>query len=199
MSAGYAPHIQKIDFNDISLKWLRKVMIMNLRALDPYPSALLDYSTNIVMVNKSWVSFNQSITSKQNKIQPNNFFDIFFNGSDSKDMLSSILMSIQQRALFSNSSFDYELLNKLLLHPNVPADWKVRAAKREPMASFKVKMKVKGKLEQFVNVSSMIGALGPAAFASEPQLTLYTLIPEDESLDLSFLLEEDIKHDLLFY
>lgn len=211
MSAGFAPTINKVDVNDPKLKWLRKAMLLNLKALDPHPTALLDGSTNIVMVNKAWVGFHAQQISSQNIASEmlnniTNIYDFFFtcDGAGSsitvwEDTLSVILMSLQQRALFSDDKHDYALVDKLASHSSVPNDWRQRGAKIEPMASFQTKVNIDGTLKRFFNVSSTVGALGPNAYASEPQLTINTLFAEDESLDLSRFVEHNIKHDLLFY
>ena len=48
------------------------------------------------------------------------------------------------------------------------------------------------------SVSQTVGAMGPAAYASEPNLTITTLYPEDESIDLTNLMAGDLDHPLLF-
>ena len=206
MSAGFAPTINKVSVNDPALKWLKKAMLLNLKALDPHPTALLDSSTNIVMVNKAWVGFHAQIVPEDTLNNITNIYDFFFLNDDAKhsisgweNTLSVILMSLQQRALFSDDEHDYALVDKLASHSSVPSDWRQRGAKIEPMASFPTKVDVDGTLKHFFNVSSTVGALGPNAYASEPQLTINTLFAEDETLDLSRFVDHDIKHDLLFY
>jgi hypothetical protein len=56
ISAGYAPLVERIDFNSPELRWLRKAMILTLRALDPYPATLVDSDSQILMVNKGFVN-----------------------------------------------------------------------------------------------------------------------------------------------
>ena len=206
MSAGYAPDFKKINFHAPELKWLRKAMTLHLKALDPHPTALLDSSMNILMVNKAWVGFYSDRTPKDIVDNVTNFYDFFFShqqldNSDSswKDTLSVILMSLQQQALISNDPDDCALQKRLALHPSVPADWKQRAAKLEPMASFRTQAYIKGSRETFFCVNSTVAALGPTAFESEPQLTINTMFPEDEELDLSIFIKGDIKHPLLCY
>lgn len=206
MSAGYAPDLKKLDFHAPELKWLRKAMTLNLKALDPHPTALLDSSMNILMVNKAWVGFYSDHTPKDIIDNVTNLYDFFFshqwvdnNVSSWKDTLSVILMSLQQQALISNDPDDYALQSRLASHPGVPDDWKQRAAKLEPMASFKTQASINGLQKTFYCVNSTVAALGPTAYASEPQLTINTIFPEDEALDLSSFVEGDIKHPLLFY
>lgn len=206
MSAGFAPDIKKVDFNAPELKWLRKAMMLNLKALEPNPAALLDSSTNILMVNKAWVGFYSQYIPSEILDNVSNMYDFLFSRQGAgntitgwEDTLSVILMSLQQRALFSDDKSDYALLTKLTEHPSVPSDWQQRGAQIEPTASFQTQVTIDGALKRFYSVSSTVGALGPNAYASEPQLTINTLLPEDEALDLTRFIEHDIKHPLLFY
>ena len=206
IAAGYAPQEEKVDFHSPDLKWLRKAMTLHLRALDPYPASLADSSSNLLMVNRGWVSFYSHIVSPQELANVSNFYDFIFSRqgagtvvSNWEDTLSGILMSFQQSALFSNDQADRLTLERLGTHPSVPADWRQRAAKFEPMASFRVQLNIGGALRRFFNVNTTVGALGPAAFLSEPRLTVSTLYPEDEEFDLAALINPDLSHPLLFY
>jgi transcriptional regulator with XRE-family HTH domain len=206
IAAGFVPNEKKMDFHSPELKWLRKAMTMNLRALDPYPTALLDSSSNILMVNRGWVEFYRNSALLKKLDQVNNYYDFIFSREGAgniignwEDTLSVILMSLTQRSLFSDNEEDKALPIKLSEHPSVPDDWKQRAARLEPMASFRVQMQIEGKLQRFFSVSSTVGALGPTAYASEPNLSIQTLYPEDEAFDLSAFSTEGLKHPLLFY
>lgn len=206
ISAGFAPNERKIDFYDENYKWLRKAMILNLRALDPYPSALFDRNTNILMVNKAWVNFFSPLVPQEVLENVENFYDFLFSkhiqGSlvgDWEDTISLVLMSLHQNALFSDDPQDWAARDRLASTQAIPEDWAQRAAQIEPMASFRVKIPVNGKEQRFFSVSSTVGALGPTAFASEPRLTLSTLYPEDDALDMSALSAPAEKHPLLYY
>ncbi len=206
ISAGYAPIEPKVDFHSPDLKWLRKAMTKTLRALDPYPTVLLDNSTNIVMVNKAWVGFYLNHLSQKALNEVSNHYDFLFSRegvgnmvSNWEDTLSVILMSLKQNALFSDSEEDHKLLARLKDHPSVPSDWQQRGAALEPMASFRVQMTLNDAIHRFFSVSSTVGALGPNAYVSEPKLSIHTLYPEDDKLDLSPLLKDELTHPLLFY
>ncbi len=206
VSAGFTPIPKKVDFHTPELKWLRKAMMLTLRALDPYPAILLDASTNILMVNKGWVGFFQNVVSPEALEKVNNHFDFLFSRQGAghimsgwEDTLSVILMSLQQTTLMNEDKDVEQLLERLSKSPNVPDDWQQRGAKLEPMASYRVQMEFNGALQKFFSVSQNVGALGPNAFVSAPYLTVSTLYPEDENLDLSSLIEGEIKHPLLFY
>lgn len=205
IAAGFAPEEPRVDFNSPKLNWLRKAMLRTLQALDPLPATLLDSHSNFLMVNRGFVSlFSQQVPEEVLALLDNNFDFVFADVdqdyvSDRSDTLSAILMASQQAALFSNHPDDQRHIDQLEQHPAVPKDWKKRAARMEPMASFRVQLSVNGQTENFFNVSTTVGALGPAAFLSEPRLTINILYPEDEDLDLNIILREDAKHPLLFY
>ena len=116
-----------------------------------------------------------------------------------EDTLSVILMSLQQGVLMSGNEKSQDMLDRLLASPNVPADWRQRGASLEPMASYRIEVEFDGVLRRFFSVSQTAGAMGPNAYVSEPQLTVNTLYPEDDSLDLSLLVEGDLRHPLLSY
>ena len=203
IAAGYAPNIQKISFHSPELKWLRKAMLLNLKALDPFPAALLDNSMNILMVNKAWVSIYSQLLSPERLDAIKNLYDFLFSEDGNtlqgwEDTLSVILLSLQQNALFTNNAEDQALLEKFSNHSGVPENWRSRAAKIEPMASFRVFLDLQQTKTAFYSVNSNVGALGPTAYASEPQLTINTLLPEDE-IDLSKFFNEDCRHPLLLY
>lgn len=206
IAAGYAPREEKIDFHSPDLKWLRKAMTLTLRALDPFPASLADSSSNLLMVNRGWVSFYSHIVTPRELASVTNFYDFIFSRqgagtavSNWEDTLSGILMSFQQSVLFTDDKGDQATLERLCEHPSVPADWRKRASRFEPMASFRVQLNLNGVLQRFFSVNTNVGALGPAAFLSEPRLTLNTLYPEDESLDLDALIDDSLEHPLLFY
>ena len=206
IAAGYASNEETVDFNAPELKWLRKAMTMHLRTLDPYPAAVVDGSANILMVNRGWLKFYSAVVEPQALATVSNFYDFLFAqagdesiGGDWADTLSAILMSIQQSALLSGDENAGATLKRLQAYPGVPADWPQRAAHTEPMASFRVKINLGGKLKRFFSVGTMAGALGPSAFASQPHLSIITLYPEDEEHDFGKISNEGLQHPFLFY
>lgn len=206
IAAGYAPLEEKLDFHAPELKWLRKAVVLSLRALDPYPATVTDSSTNFLMVNRGWVGFFSSYIPPESLAKFTNNYDFIASShgigalsSGWEDTLSVILMSLQQRALFTDDAADIAVQQRLASHPNVPEDWQQRAARLEPMASFRVEIELQGQLQRFFSVNTHIGTLGPVAFGAEPQLTINTLYPEDDNLDLSPLLERNLEHPMLYY
>ncbi len=206
VAAGYVPVEEELDFNAPQLKWLRKAMTLTLRALDPYPTTLTDSSTNFLMVNRGWVGFFLKAVPQVVLDSFTSQYDFLFSRrgagnivSSWEDTLAVILMSLQQRALFTNDPADEAILARLASHPNVPPDWQQRAASIEPMASFRVQIELDGRLQKFFSVNRMVDPLGPTALGIGPHFIINTLYPEDESLDLSALLKGELTHPLLFY
>ena len=206
IAAGFLPAIGELDFQAPELKWLRKTMALSLKAQDPYPAIIINESSDILMVNRGWVGlFNQTIGKTALDRVSNNLEFLFSRqGAGSlisgwEDTLSVILMSLEQKTLFSDNQRDHEMRDRLAEHENVPADWRQRAAKLEPLSSFRMQINLNGELKRFISLHSTVSTMGPAAVLSGPSLHMNTLYPEDDRLDLSQLCEGDLSHPLLHY
>ena len=206
IAAGFLPSTGELNFHAPELKWLRKTMTMSLKALDPYPTMVLNESNDILMVNRSWVGLFGQTINKAVLDRVTNNFDFLFSREGAgtfvsawEDTLSVILMSLEQRTLFSDNPRDHEMRDRLARHENVPTDWRQRAAKLEPMPSFRMQINLKGELKRFISVHSTVSTLGPAALLSGPSININTLYPEDEELDLSPYCEGELAHPLLYY
>ncbi|MDC0088435.1 helix-turn-helix transcriptional regulator [Porticoccaceae bacterium] len=206
IAAGFLPAIGELDFQAPELKWLRKTMTLSLKALDPYPAIIINESSDILMVNRGWVGlFKQTIgKAALDRVSNNLEFQFSRQGAGSlisgwEDTLSVILMSLEQKTLFSDNSRDHEMRDRLAMHENVPADWRQRAAKLEPLSSFRMQINLNGELKRFISLHSTVSTMGPAAVLSGPSLHMNTLYPEDDRLDLSQLCEGDLSHPLLYY
>ena len=206
IAAGFLPSTGELNFHEPELKCLRKAMTMSLKALDPYPTMVLNESNDILMVNRSWVGLFGQTINKAVLDRVTNNFDFLFSREGAgtfvsawEDTLSVILMSLEQRTLFSDNPRDHEMRDRLARHENVPTDWRQRAAKLEPMPSFRMQINLKGELKRFISVHSTVSTLGPAALLSGPSININTLYPEDEEFDLSPHCEGELAHPLLYY
>ena len=205
MAAGFSPRDPKMNFNNPSLKWLRNAMRMTLRALDPYPTVLSDSASNILMVNRGWVGLYSRVMPGEQLDRVVNHFELLFShhGGGSvmsawEDTVSVILMHLQQAALFNDNQEGFEVLQKFLQSPNVPADWQERGSRLEPMSSYRIQVEFDGEMRSFYSVMQQVGSSSPAVYVAEPVLYINTLYPEDETLDMSSLVRGDLKHPLLF-
>lgn len=206
IAAGFLPNHDELNFHAPELKWLRKSMMLSLRALDPYPTTLTNDASDILMVNRGWVALYGQMTEKSVLDEVVNTTDFFFSAQGAsafitgrEDFLSVLLMSYEQRALFSNEHRDHQRRDRLARQKFVPPDWQQRAAKLEPTASFRLQISLNGQLHKFISVNSAVSAHGPAAVMSGPSLLLNTLYPEDALLDLSQYVHDGLRHPLLYY
>ena len=204
IAAGFLPNMGELDFHAPELNWLRKAMRLSLKALEPYPAMIVDDSNNILMVNRGWVSFYRNNISKEVLDRVTNNYEFLFSRDGAgifvsgwQDILAVILMSLEQKTLFSDNPRDREMRDRLEKHENVPADWRQRAAKLEPMSSFRLQIDLNGELKKFISVHSTISEQGSAAVLSGPSLHINTLYPEDESLDMWQFYSADLSHPLL--
>ena len=206
LAAGYLPAAKAVDFHDPKFSWLRNAMILTLKAMDPFPAALMDRYGKLIMVNKGWVAFHSKTVDKKDLDAADNHYEFLFSHKHNhtpsevkKNTLALILMAIKQESLLSQDP-DYQgMFDELLKLPDVPHDWEQRAANLEPQASFKVQMDINHVQQNFYSVSQMVGALGPTSFVSEPRLIINTLYPENPDLDLSKNMRADLEHPLLVY
>lgn len=209
IAAGFLPSgEQKSVFNIHApeMKWLRKSMTLSLKALDPYPSVLTDDINDILMVNRGWVGLFSQIISASVIENTSNLTEFLFSreGAGSyisarENTLSVILMSLEQRSLYTNESRDIRLRDKLASHKIVPPDWQERARKLEPMPSFKIQLSLNGELKKFINVTSSVSTLGPAVQLSGRSLNLSTFYPEEDNIVLPSFSDSTLSHPLLFY
>jgi transcriptional regulator with XRE-family HTH domain len=205
VAAGYTPVQSKLDFFAPQLKWLRKAMRLKLRSVEPYPAVLTDSCANILIVNQGWVNFYHALFPQCDLNTVENYFQFIFDQLEDQsdfviadDILSMMLMSMQQSALIRNDTKIQATLDKLSQSPNAPQNWKLRAANLEATTSFPVDARVNGTMKRFFDIGQLCGAIGPAAaYVSEPCLIMHTLYPEDESLDLSSLMKTELDHPLL--
>jgi len=206
LAGGFLAEGKVVDFHSTEFKWLRKAMLMTLKAMDPFPAILMDRYGKLLMVNRGWVAFYRKSMSAEQLNEVTNHYEFVFDVSRSNsqpsggdDTLSLILMALKQEALLNDDPIYLSMLETFAAHPDVPVDWMQRAAKIEPMASFRVQVELAGELRPFFSVSQMVGAMGPTSYVSEPRLIINALYPEQADLDLSEFLEDDLKHPLLPY
>ncbi len=206
IAGGFAPLHTQANFDDPNLRWLRRAMIMMMRSLDPYPASVVDENANLLMLNRGFVSLFSTVVPPDELAKLTNNYDFMFEKRQTESIvnnwdltLAAILMAGLQDALFRNDQREIDRIEKLALKNQLPPDWKKQASKLNPMSSFRVQAEFQGRTEAFFNISSTACALGPAAFASDPRLTINVLYPENDAIDLSSLELDKAEHPLLFY
>ena len=210
IAAGYGPTPKAADFHSPDLRWLRNAMLRSLKALDPYPAILTDRAANILMVNRGWVAL-MAQSNWPSEAEHQNIYELMFQHSSKEDWviernltLSLIVMAMQQNAMLTDREEDWTAVEQLKTLPDLPENWAQIAAQTDPMSSFRISLPVAGEHQVFFSVAHTVGALGPTAFVSEPQLSLTAFYPENEDLVLPDVDHTDNKkgslsHPLLFY
>lgn len=196
IAAGYASRPLSIDFYASELQWLRTAMRKTLGALEPYPTVLLGNSVDILMVNKAWAALFQQLMSLEKLESYSTYYEFLYDiavpgtqPENYKNMLSLMLLSLHQRHIMYNEHEAKASLDKLTKHAQVPSDWKARASRLEPRASYPVQINLNNKVRNFLSVSQTVGPIGPSAYVSEPRLVITTLHPMDEDFVLPELVD----------
>ena len=205
-AAGYTPIEESVDFHGPDMKWFRKAMTLVLKANDPFPSMLLTGVGDILMVNRAWVSFYRTTISAERLRNVSNHWEFLFSSQGIgpylegwETTLSVIYMSLMQSALMYPSESLDRVLETLRSHRNLPDDWASRATSLAPMASYRIQAPYKGESHRFLCVNQIVGALGPTAYVSEPKLSISTLYPENENLEMELCDSAELEHPLLCY
>ena len=193
LAAGFVPENPPRDLTDPSLRWLRNAMELNLNALMPQPAALIDRYGDVQMANKAWFEVMHEARVLAVDYQQPNYYVLLFkllkeeNDEELRQNTASLIrMALQQEYILSGDQHFETVLKQLddvnLLSP----DWPTRAAKLDPMASYRIPIKRNEQIEHVFNVNQSVGATGPASYVSEPRLTLCALYPESKhSLTIS--------------
>jgi len=109
-----------------------------------------------------------------------------------------IIMSLQQAAIIRNDDALQAIVDKLIASPNTPQDWQQRAAKIKPTTSFPIELNLDNKWQRFFEITQSFGATGQTVYVSEPNISMHTLYPEDDSLDMSVFANNSLTHPLLY-
>jgi transcriptional regulator with XRE-family HTH domain len=206
VAAGYTPDFESLGVDAPELKWFRKAITLSLKALDPYPSMVVNTYGKVVMVNRGWVSFFKALMSAEELAAVEDHYDFVFKRlndyahiPDWKNASALILMGLQQQAIFSGDEKTQQLVDRLATYPSVPKNWQQVAAKIEPMASFRVPIEIDGQVQPFFNVVQHVDPMAPAAFLSEPRLSMITFYPENPDFKFESVEGKELSHPLLAY
>lgn len=206
VAAGYTPDMEDLSIDAPEFKWFRKAITLSLKAQDPYPSMIVDGYGKVIMVNRGWVSFFQSLMDADDFEAMEDHYDFVFRRLDDsahvpgwENAAALILMGLQQQYIFHGDEKVLEVIERLASYPCVPENWQQIAAKIEPAASYRVPIEVNGKIEPFFNVIQHWDPLAPASFLSNPHLTMLTFYPENPDFRFEPIEGKELKHPLLAY
>jgi transcriptional regulator with XRE-family HTH domain len=204
--AGYNPDSINIDIQSPAFAVLKHKVLRGLRAMDPYPSILIDMLGNFLMVNKGWVGLQKLLVPGKPLGDPLNFYEMFINFAERKllpadweDDLVLILLTLQQAVLLGEDPNLKTMLERLLKSPGVPENWEQVAAKREPGGYLGINVPMHGEIHRFFTYGMRVNLFGVLTFSAIPEMIQLSFYPEQEELDISSLINDVPPHPLLFY
>ena len=206
LTAGYVPKQPPLDFQDPALRWLRKIMTLTIKSLDPYPALVIGRHGHVHMVNRAWVAFHQQLLPAKALAPPLNWFHFLFSEErfrpflvDWEDIACVCLLTLQQEIIIHQDKTAQELLKQLLNYTGIPENWQAQALQHEAMASFGIKIRMGDEVQPFYSVTQTFGSSG---YIPEPRTqvnVLYTQSGEPVFGGKPLDLTGNLHHPLLFY
>lgn len=206
VAAGFAPEQEAVDLDSPGLGWLGKSLAHSLRALDPWPAAVLDRHGNLHRVNRAWLALYRSLVLPAALAGPLNSYHLFFAESglrphlvEWEEVACRLLVTLQQEVLLSGEEAARELLESLLDYPSIPADWRRRGAAIAHQHSFRVRLRRDGEVHSYLNTVNTVGA---TPYVGEPRLLISLMTPENLAPERSreaLLADTSLRHPLLPY
>ena len=205
IAGGYIPQPIDPQVRSQEYRWMRRIMAMNLSALDPYPAMLTDGQTGILMCNKSWLGLFHKQLDLSLDLHISDYFAVIMDAiilgareERRESAMCGLALSLKQEALMRDEANFEELVNRLVEEHQLPENWPSIAALEDPKMSFPVSFEVDGKHQKFFHLCNGITSLGPVENAMEPLLLMIKLFPDNPDAYLSVLVAHDIDHPSLF-
>jgi transcriptional regulator with XRE-family HTH domain len=206
MAAGFSP-VNIEEFNVQESESLRATLIGTLRALDPFPSVILDCIGNVRMVNKGWLAIIAAqVPSILDKAQFN-LADIILAEDgfrrymdDWEDTAAALLVSLQQEVLMFEDAKSIATLQHYLANSAIPADWKIRGANRLTLSGMRSRITLPD--DQPRDYMHVFNTVGSVRLVPDPALMIYSIIPMDDDVTEHWyrrLRKGGFSHPLLAY
>lgn len=208
LAAGYSDYLSTLHLDQPRFQHRREELLLELKALDPHPSVLVDMTGRMLMVNRAWAGLQAHLDPEHRVADAGNIFGFLFDYAALNDLpqewsgtLSVLMLSLQHLLFLQGDDNErvLTLLRRLQASPYAPSDWAAQAASRDAGQQFQANLLIAGRVEAFVIHSHIEKLLGPLVFSSIPDMVVMTFSPRDESLDLARLLPSTAEHPLLFY
>ncbi|TDG11811.1 XRE family transcriptional regulator [Seongchinamella unica] len=183
-SANYAPvNIEKFNLEDSAM--LRASLSNILRGLEPYPSAIIDRTGNVRMLNRAWVEVIGKQVPSIHRQTHFNVMDMFLAPDGLKlymenwqDVICALLVTLQQEVLMFQDADSITTLQRYLADPSVPSDWQIRGANRMSMSGMYSRINLPGdRPRDYLHVLNIVGSL---RVVPDPVLMIYSIFTEDE-------------------
>lgn len=182
-SANYQPvSMEQLNLEDSEM--LRAALSSTLRGLDPFPSAIIDRTGNVRMLNRGWMEIIGKRVPSVHRQARLNIMDIFLakDGlrpymADWEDTVCALLVTLQQEVLMFQDRQSITTLQRFLADPSIPGDWQVRGANRLTLSGMYSRISLPGdKPRDYLHVLNTVGSL---RVVPEPILMIYSIFTED--------------------
>jgi len=185
-AASYSPvSIEQLNMRESDL--LQASLVHTLRGLDPNPSAIIDRSGEVRMVNRAWIEIIGKRVPSVLAQEHFNIMDIFLAKDGLKpfmenweDSVCAMLVALQQEVLMFEDRLSINTLQRYLADRSIPRDWKVRGANRLTISGMNIRMSLPDdKPRNYLHVFNTVGS---ARVVPDPVLMIYSIFADDEAV-----------------
>lgn len=186
VAAGYTPMaIGALNPRDTDI--LQQSLVATLRGFDPFPSAVIDRSGDVKMVNRGWVEILGNRVSSFQHATGFNLMDIFFAKEGLRrymdnwqDGICALLVTMQQDVFIYQDPMAIANLQRYLKDPDLPADWQVRGANLLTLSGMYLRLSLPG--DEPRNFIVVINTVGSERFIPDPMLMIFSVFPQDDEV-----------------
>lgn len=185
-SAGFTQEYSESELSDEKLKDVRSALSYMMDAHDPYPAIVVDREWNLLMANRTYMMLtNYFLQQGASFPDTTNVMDVFFHPDGYRlfvknweDVAIFLLRRIYREHLASlQRDMPNSLLDRILMMPGIPKDWKVRPLEFAALPMVKVEIEINSlQLALF----STISTFGTALDVTLQDLRVEHYFPGDE-------------------
>lgn len=205
-AAGYSP-ISMEQLNVQESEVLRSSLIHTLRGLDPFPSAIIDRTGAVRMLNRGWLEIiGQRVPSVHRQGQFN-VMDIFLAEDGLKpymenweDAVCAMLVTLQQEVLMFQDGQSITTLRRYLADSSIPRDWQIRGANLLTLSGMYSRISLPDDRPR--TYLQVLNTVGSVRVVPDPILMIYSIFPDSEELTETWhdrLRGNSYEHPLLNY
>ncbi len=206
VAAGYTPMaIGALNPRDTAI--LEQSLVATLRGFDPFPSAIIERSGDVKMINRGWVEILGRRMSENDLQAGFNLMDVFFAEQGLRrymenwqDAICALLVTLQQDVLVYQDPLTIANLQRYLRDPELPTDWQVRGANLLTLSGMHLQLSLPG--DEPRNFIVVINTVGSERFIPDPMLMIFSVFPEDDEVAVQWqarLAGNSYEHPLLPY
>jgi transcriptional regulator with XRE-family HTH domain len=205
-AANYSPiSMEQLNVQESAV--LRSSLVHTLRGLDPFPSAVIDRTGDVRMLNRGWMEIIGKRVPSVHQQAHFNVMDIFLAKDGLKpymenweDSVCAMLVTLQQEVLMFQDRQSITTLQRYLADSSIPRDWQVRGANLLTLSGMYSRISLPDdKPRTYLQVFNTVGSL---RVVPDPVLMIYSIFPDDEGVAVKWhhrLQGNSYDHPLLGY